>query len=132
MLLWAHYVDRTGRKIVNMTLALALAAAGLAGYVFSHSLLFSLADLTLALIGVTAARGIFWAIPPRILSGAGAAAGLAFINTIGTFGGFVGPYLMGVLKDATGEFVTGILAMAAIMAATTMLSAGLKLMVPQE
>ena len=132
MLLWAHYVDRTGRKIVNMTLALALAAAGLAGYVFSHSLLFSLADLTLALIGVTAARGIFWAIPPRILSGAGAAAGLAFINTIGTFGGFVGPYLMGVLKDATGEFVTGILAMAAIMAATTMLSAGLKRMVPQE
>jgi hypothetical protein len=39
---------------------------------------------------------------------------------------------MGVLKDATGEFVTGILAMAAIMAATTMLSASLKLMVPQE
>jgi len=132
MLLWAHFVDRTGRKIVNMTLALALAAAGLAGYVFSHSLLFSLVDLTLALIGVTAARGIFWAIPPRILSGAGAAAGLAFINTIGTFGGFVGPYLMGVLKDATGEFVTGILAMAAVMAATTMLSASLKLMVPQE
>jgi MFS family permease len=132
MLLWAHYVDRTGRKIVNMTLALALASVGLAGYIFSHSLLFSLVDLTLALIGVTAARGIFWAIPPRILSGAGAAAGLAFINTIGTFGGFVGPYLMGVLKDATGEFVTGILAMAAVMAATTMLSASLKLMVPQE
>ena len=132
MLLWAHYVDRSGRKIANMTLALALAAAGLAGYVFSHSLLFSLIDLTLALIGVTAARGIFWAIPPRILSGAGAAAGLAFINTIGTFGGFVGPYLMGVFKDETGQFVTGILVMAAILAATTMLSAGLKLMVPQE
>ena len=99
---------------------------------FPDSLLFSLIDLTLALIGVTAARGIFWAIPPRILSGAGAAAGLAFINSIGTFGGFVGPYLMGVLKDATGEFVTGIIAMAAIMAVTTMLSAVLKLWSAQE
>ncbi len=132
MLLWAHYVDRTGRKIANMAIALALASAALVAYVFSGSLVFSLADLTLALIGVTAARGIFWAIPPRILSGAGAAGGLAFINSVGTFGGFVGPYLMGVLKDATGEFVTGILVMAAIMAATTAIAASMKLMVPNE
>ena len=132
MLLWAHHVDRSGRKIVNMTLALALASGALVAYVFSGSLLFSLTCLTLALIGVTSARGIFWAIPPRILSGAGAAGGLAFINSVGTFGGFAGPYLMGVLKDATGAFVTGILVMAAIMAATTILSASMKLMVPNE
>jgi MFS transporter, ACS family, tartrate transporter len=132
MLIWAWHVDRTGKKIGNMTMALALAAAGLVAYVFSGSLFFSLFDLTLALIGVTAARGIFWAIPPRMLSGAGAAGGLAFINSIGTFGGFAGPYLMGVLKDATGGFVTGILVMAAILAATTVLAASLKLMVRQE
>jgi nitrate/nitrite transporter NarK len=83
-------------------------------------------------VGITAARGIFWAIPPRILMGAGAAAGLAFINSIGTFGGFVGPYMMGVLKDATGGFTTGILVMAAIMVATTALAAALKLLVRQE
>lgn len=132
MLIWAWHVDRTGKKIGNMTLALALAAAGLVAYVFSGSLFFSLFDLTLALIGVTAARGIFWAIPPRMLSGAGAAGGLAFINSIGTFGGFVGPYLMGVLKDATGQFTTGILVMAGIMAATTLLAASMKLMVRHE
>ena len=132
MLLWAHHVDRTGKKIGNMTLALALASGALLVYVFSGSLAFSLADLTLALIGVTAARGIFWAIPPRILSGAGAAGGLAFINSVGTFGGFVGPYLMGKLKDATGDFNTGILAMAAIMAATTAVAGSMKLMVRHE
>ena len=132
MLLWAHHVDRTGRKIANMTLALALATGALFSYVLSHSLLFSLTALTLALIGVTAARGIFWAIPPRILSGAGAAGGIAFINSVGTFGGFVGPYLMGLLKDATGAFVTGILTMAAIMAASTVIAASMKLTVPNE
>ena len=132
MLLWARLVDRTGKKIFNMTMALALGAAGLAGYLLSGSLLFSLIDLTLALVGITAARGIFWAIPPRMLTGAGAAGGIAFINSIGTFGGFVGPYMMGVFKDATGGFTYGIMAMAVIMLVTTGLSASLKLMVHQE
>jgi cyanate permease len=132
MLAWAKLVDKTGKKIFNMTMALALAVVGLAGYMLSGSLLFSVIDLTLALVGITAARGIFWAIPPRILTGVGAAAGIAFINSIGTFGGFVGPYMMGVFKDATGGFALGILAMAGIMVVTTALSASLKLTVRQE
>jgi len=132
MLLWARLVDRTGKKIFNMTMALAMGVVGLAGYLLSGSLLFSLIDLTLALVGITAARGIFWAIPPRILKGVGAAAGIAFINSIGTFGGFVGPTMMGIFKDATGGFALGILAMAGVMVVTTALSASLKLMVRQE
>jgi MFS family permease len=132
MLAWAKLVDKTGKKIFNMTLALALGVVGLAGYLLSGSLLFSLIDLTLALVGITAARGIFWAIPPRILTGVGAAAGIAFINSIGTFGGFVGPTMMGVFRDATGGFALGILAMAGVMVVTTALSASLKLMVRQE
>ena len=132
MLVWARHVDRTGKKIGNMVLCLGLATIGLAAYLFSGSLVISLIDLTLALVGVTAARGIFWAIPPRILTGAGAAAGLAFINSIGTFGGFVGPYMMGVFKDATGGFTTGIMAMAGVMVITTALAASLKLLVRQE
>jgi sugar phosphate permease len=132
MLLWARHVDRTGKKIGNMVLCLGLATIGLAAYLFSGSLVVSLIDLTLALVGVTAARGIFWAIPPRILTGAGAAAGLAFINSIGTFGGFVGPYMMGVFKDATGGFTTGIMAMAGVMVITTALAASLKLLVRHE
>jgi MFS transporter, ACS family, tartrate transporter len=132
MLLWARHVDRTGKKIGNMVLCLGLATIGLAAYLLSGSLVISLIDLTLALVGVTAARGIFWAIPPRILTGAGAAAGLAFINSIGTFGGFVGPYMMGVFKDATGGFTTGIMAMAGVMVITTALAASLKLLVRQE
>jgi sugar phosphate permease len=132
MLLWARHVDRTGKKIGNMVLCLGLATIGLAAYLFSGSLIISLIDLTLALVGITAARGIFWAIPPRILTGAGAAAGLAFINSIGTFGGFVGPYMMGAFRDATGGFTTGIMAMAGVMVVTTALAASLKLLVRQE
>jgi nitrate/nitrite transporter NarK len=86
----------------------------------------------LALIGITAARAIFWAIPARFLTGVAAAGGLAFINSIGTLGGFAGPAMMGWLKDATGSFLTGILVMAGVMLAAALLSASLKLVMAHE
>ena len=46
-----------------------------------------------------------------------AAGGLAFINSIGTVGGFAGPYMMGWLREFSGSYVVGLGAMAAIMVA---------------
>jgi ACS family tartrate transporter-like MFS transporter len=85
-----------------------------------------------ALIGITSARAIFWPIPTRFLSGVGAAAGLAFINSIGTAGGFAGPYLMGWLKDYTGSFEAGLLTMSGILLAASLLSFALKLVIKVE
>ena len=48
---------------------------------------------------------------------------------MGAFGGFVGPYLVGLLKDATGSFNAGMLGMAAILLVATGLAASLKLMI---
>jgi MFS transporter, ACS family, tartrate transporter len=132
MIWWAWHVDRTGKKIGNLTIACGVAALGLAASVLSGNLVVALAALTVALVGITSARAIFWPIPTRFLSGVGAAAGLAFINSIGTAGGFAGPYLMGFLKDFTGSFTAGLLAMAGILLLTTLLAACLKLMIKVE
>ncbi len=132
MLIWAWYVDRSGQKILNLTIACLLAVIGLAASVATGSFLLGLVGLTLALIGVTAARAIFWTIPTRFLTGVAAAGGLAFINMIGTMGGFVGPAMMGWLRDVTGSFTAGLLAMAAIMLAATLMAASLKLVVRHE
>ena len=132
MLVWAWYVDRAGQKIVNLTIACLLAAIGLAGSVMSGSFILALTGLTAALIGVTAARAIFWTIPTRFLTGVAAAGGLAFINMIGTMGGFAGPYMMGWLRQSTGSFIAGLLAMAVIMLVATAMAASLKLVVNRE
>jgi len=132
MLVWAEYADRSGKKIVNLTAALLFATLGLGTYLLADSLILSLVCITVGLIGITAARAVFWTIPPRMLTGIAAAGGIAFINTIGTAGGFFGPYLMGYLKDATGGFDTGIMTMAGIMLVTTLLAISLKLSVKQE
>jgi MFS family permease len=126
MLFWARIVDRTGAKVYNLIAALILGAAGLALSVLFTSLVPALICLTLALVGTISARTVFYTIPQSFLTGAAAAGGLAFINSIGAFGGFVGPYLVGFLKDATGSFNAGMLGMAVILLVATALAASLK------
>jgi MFS family permease len=53
--------------------------------------------------GVVASIPAFWALPPRILTGAGAASGIALINTLGQLGGIVSPVMVGRIKDVTGS-----------------------------
>lgn len=120
MLLWARSADRNDAQIINLTVSCALAAVGLIGSALSPGLTMRLLMLTIALVGATSARAIFWAIPPRFLVGTAAAGGLAFINSVGTLGGFFGPFLMGWLKDLTGSFDSGLFLMAMIV----MISAG--------
>jgi nitrate/nitrite transporter NarK len=129
MLFWARVVDRTGAKIYNLIAALLLGAAGLALSVMFTSLVPALICLAIALVGTISARTIFYTIPQSFLTGAAAAGGLAFINSVGAFGGFVGPYLVGFLKDAIGSFNAGMLGMAVILLVATGLAAPLKLMI---
>lgn len=120
MLLWARSADRNDAQILNLTLSCALAALGLTAAALCPGLVLRLTGLTVALVGATSARAIFWAIPARFLVGTAAAGGLAFINSVGTLGGFFGPFLMGWLKDLTGSFASGL----ALMAVIIMISAG--------
>ena len=131
MLLWARSADRKDAQILNLTLSCLLAAAGLLGSAMSPDLVVRLAALTAALAGATSARAIFWAIPPRFLVGTAAAGGLAFINSVGTLGGFFGPFLMGWLKDLTGSFDSGLLLMAVIVLISAGFAALLRVFDPE-
>jgi MFS transporter, ACS family, tartrate transporter len=132
MLLWARYVDQKGRRIVNLAIACFIGAVGLVAPILSGSLAIALIGFSAALIGVTAARAIFWTIPTRFLTGVAAAGGLAFINSIGTVGGFAGPSMMGWLKEFSGSYIFGLTAVAAIMVAAAAASMSLKLVVSNE
>jgi nitrate/nitrite transporter NarK len=130
--LWARYVDQRGGRIVNLAITCFLGGAGLLAPILSGSLGVALMGFSVALVGVTAARAIFWSIPTRFLTGVAAAGGLAFINSIGTVGGFAGPSMMGWLKDFSGSYVVGLAAVAAIMIAAALASISLKFVVSKE
>jgi MFS transporter, ACS family, tartrate transporter len=132
MIWWARHVDQKGRRIVNLAIACLLGGAGLIAPIVSGSLPIGLIGFSAALVGITAARAIFWSIPTRFLTGVAAAGGLAFINSIGTVGGFVGPYMMGWLKDFSGSYLAGLTAVAVILVAATAASMSLKLVMSKE
>jgi ACS family tartrate transporter-like MFS transporter len=132
MILWARYVDQKGRRVFNLAIACFLGGAGLLAPILSGSLALALMGFSMALVGVTAARAIFWTIPTRFLTGVAAAGGLAFINSIGTVGGFVGPSVMGFLREFSGSHLIGLATVAAIMVAAAIAALSLKLVVSKE
>lgn len=73
-----------------------------------------------------AMQPILFTFPASRLNGATLAGGIAFVNTIGLFGGFLGPYVMGFMQDATGSKVTGLWFVVAVCAVGAVLSLFLK------
>ncbi len=125
----AYVVDRSGKKIYTLIFTLLLGIAGMIFAVHFNSLAGAVFWITIGLVGVISARMIFYTVPQVFLSGAAAAGGLGFINSLGALGGFVGPAMMGWLKDMTGSFATGMYGMAAILLAAIAASCALKLLV---
>ena len=61
-----------------------------------------------------AALPVFWTLPTAILSGTAAAAGIAWINSIGNLGGYIGPTIFGMLRDRAGNDFYAVLFLAAL------------------
>src|ERR1035441_3045412 len=68
-----------------------------------------LVALSLAAAGIVCANSIFWALPTGILSGAAAAAGIAWINSVGNLAGYVSPFVVGQIRDRTHSMVLALL-----------------------
>lgn len=126
LLFWAKYVDRTGRGILNLVIALVLAGLALMFALNMNALAPALIGITLALVGTISAKTIFYTLPAKFLSGRAAAGGIALINTFGAFGGFVGPYLMGYLKDATQSFTAGLMVMGCVLLFAALMAVSLR------
>jgi MFS transporter, ACS family, tartrate transporter len=114
--------DRTGERSWHTAGPALLGAAALATAAFVHSLIPAIALISVAVLGVFSMMGPFWAMPTSILTATTVAAGVAFINSVGNLGGFCGPYIIGRLRDSTGEFSGGLLVVAAALAISGVLA----------
>jgi ACS family tartrate transporter-like MFS transporter len=113
MITVAAHSDRTGERRLHVAGCAALAAAGLASSSLTDAPLVALAALAIGAIGLYSATPPFWSLPTAFLRGDGAAAGIGLINSVGNLGGFVGPYLMGWMQGASGDFRLGLRVLAA-------------------
>ncbi|MGH7156212.1 MAG: MFS transporter [Acetobacteraceae bacterium] len=113
MVLWGRHSDATQERRYHLAVAAACSIVGLVGAASATNIYLTMAFLSLVGFGVSAAV-VFWTIPGGFLAGPQAAIGIAAISSIGQFAGFVSPYIIGYLKDATQSFSAGLIAVSII------------------
>ncbi len=128
MVYWGRHSDRTGERREHTALAALVAGAGIAASTLLDDPTGKMIALSIAGFGVFAVLPVFWTLPTAFLSGSAAAGGIAIINSIGNLSGFAGPFVMGKMKDATGSYTVGLLA----VSATVFLAMLVALSLPHE
>lgn len=119
---WSRRSDRTGKRAVHASIGMLIAAFGLlgAGFLLSVSAVAAMVFLVIAAMGVYSTTAPLLSMPSAAFVGAAAAAGLAVVNSIGNVGGFVAPYVVGLLNDATGNERSGLVFLAACLVVTAL------------
>ena len=113
MLLAAAHSDRKRERFYHAAASGVFIAVGFIGAALLPNPLLRIAFLGLVIVGSNMMLAPFWCMPTLILSGEAAAVGIALINSLGNLGGFIGPYAIGSLKDATGSNEGSFLGLAA-------------------
>lgn len=109
MVLWSRNSDRTNERYWHAAIACVIAALGMAVAASGGpSAVIALIGLSLTAFGVSAAKPPLWSLPTTFFAATGAAASIGMINSLGTLGGFVGPWMVGATDQASGHFTRGL------------------------
>lgn len=126
MYLFGRLSDKSGnRKKYVMLPLIGLALSLLFSVVLKEQVWLSFACLVLAGAFLQAAASVFWTIPPLLFSASVAGGARGVINALGNLGGFLGPYLMGLLKDAFGSTDYGVLSLVVFLFIAALITASL-------
>ena len=112
MVAWGRISDRMNERRWNLFIGCVFSTVGLVIAAMTMGTWWALVGMSIAAMGFYGSKGPFFAMPPMFLSGAGLAAGIAWINSIGNLGGFFGPWYVGVMKDLTGSYAGGLYGLA--------------------
>jgi MFS transporter, ACS family, tartrate transporter len=114
--------DRFSERRWHYIGMMALAAVALACAGVSVASYWVLLALSIAALGIYGSKPCFWPMPSQFLTGVGAAAGIALINSIGSVGGYAGPLVVGWIKDTSHSFEAGLYFLAACAFASAVLA----------
>ena len=110
---WARHSDATQERVWHVACAAVAGGVSLIAAAYLANPVLAAVALTIGVMANYSAIPVFWTLPTGFLTGSAAAGGIALINSIGGLGGFVGPYAIGWIKDATGQTTLGLVVLAA-------------------
>ena len=113
LIIWGWSSDRKPERRWHLIVASTLAAVGLVFAGWTGASYWALLGMSAATVGIYGSRAAFWPMPSIFLTGTAAAGAIALINAVGNLGGYVGPFVVGWIKDSTGSFQAGLYFLAA-------------------
>lgn len=115
MLPWERAARKQGSIPLQIGITLTITALSLIAAVAAQGTpILALAALCVGMSALFSTTPLFWSLPPMVLTGTAAAAGLAFINSVGNLAGFAGPYAIGWISETTGSAIWGLLLIAGL------------------
>lgn len=114
MLIIGYLSDKFMERKWHLIAALLITGVGLGTAGFLGNSYAAIGAIVFGAVGIMGCKGPFWPLPSAYLTGAGAATGIALINSVGNLGGFLGPFLVGLTKQLTNSFSSGLYALAAL------------------
>lgn len=115
MLPWERAARKQGNIPLQIGITLTITALSLIAAVAAQGTpILALAALCVGMSALFSTTPLFWSLPPMVLTGTAAAAGLAFINSVGNLAGFAGPYAIGWISETTGSAIWGLLLIAGL------------------
>jgi MFS transporter, ACS family, tartrate transporter len=132
MILCGRFSDRSGERRWYLVGAGLVAAVGYAGAGLAPNNTLAFLGMCIAAAGILSTFGVIWAYANDLLGGAAAAGGLAFINTGSQLGGFLGPIIVGYLRQVTDSFTEGLFVLAGCSFITAMVALALKKPPPES
>jgi MFS family permease len=112
MILWTRHSDATQERVWHVAGPATVSGLSLIAAAYLTSPILAAVAVTICTMCLYGSLTTFWTLPTGFLTGSAAAGGIALINSIGNLGGFVGPYAIGWIKDATGETTLGLVVLA--------------------
>ena len=128
MVLVSRSSDRTLERKYHAAIPAVIAGVALVSISAAHSIVSSIALLCVAALGIYSVYGPFYSLPSEFLTGFAAASGIALISSVANLGGFVGPYVVGLVRQKTGSLYGGL----AFTGVSLFASAALVLLLPKK
>ncbi|MEN8490837.1 MFS transporter [Brucella melitensis] len=115
MVIFSRSADHYRERRWHLVVPALLGAVGFVVAASATNTTVSIIFLSMAAAGVLACAPLFWSLPTAILSGAAAAAGIALINSVANLAGFINPYMVGIIRDATHSSELGMYVLAGFL-----------------
>ena len=123
--------DRTGDRKHHLAFVYGMSALAITGSAFAPSPVIAYLLLCVTGLFIFAGNPLFWSLAASFRTGAAGAATIALINTIAQFGGLVGPWTIGLVRNYTGDFHLALLTIAGFLVISVVIALTMRVTPPE-